>query len=149
MTRRRGFALAVVLAAFVLMAMSVAVAAQRALVSTRRAALAEADAELTLAVAAAQAAIGASRIDSLADTAWSPGSLVASGAVSAGGAMASWQVTRVSSSMALAEVTVERSAPGVVARTRRSAIMTLVAATAGGMRLRVLPPGGWLVQPSP
>jgi Tfp pilus assembly protein PilX len=148
MTRRRGFALAVVLAALVLMAMSLAVAAQRAILANHRAALAEADAEVTAVVAGAQADIGATPVDALPDTAWSPGSLLASGTARAGLAVASWHVTRISSSLALAELTAERHTAGAVARTRQSALMTIVAESAGGVWLRVLTPGGWVVRPS-
>jgi hypothetical protein len=149
MTRRHGFALAVVLAALVLMAMSLAVAAQRAILANHKAALAEADAEVTAVIAGAQAEIGASPVGSLPDTWWSPGGVLAMGSARSGLAVASWQVTRISSSLALAELTAERRAGGVVARTRQSALMSIVAESTGGVWLRVLTPGGWVVRPSP
>jgi len=147
-TGRRGFALAAVLAALVLMAMSVAIAAQRAFVAVRRAGMAEADAGLAAAVAGAQAAISGSVVV-LGDTAWSPGTVLASGAVPAGDAVASWQVTRASTSLALAEVTAEWRSRGVLARTRRSGLLTIVPDSAGGARLRVFAPRPWVVLPSP
>jgi type II secretory pathway pseudopilin PulG len=147
--RRPAFALAVVLAALVLMSMSVAVAAQRALVAARQARLQEAAAEVTAAAAAAEAELIGAVLPAPCCATALPGELLASGVATAGRARAEWRVTGAASAYAQAEVVAEARTAGGTARSRRTALLSIVGDSAGGARLFPFGALGWVALPSP
>lgn len=109
MRSRRAFVLPAVLAALVVMAMLVAVAAQRALVATRDAALSEARVELAAAAQVAMADALAQAVDTVRLRAAAPGVPLDSGLSRIGSAEASWRVTVVLAPIVL--LSIEASSP--------------------------------------
>jgi len=91
--RRPGFALPAVLGALIVMAMLVAVGAQRALVAARDSALAEARVLLAAATETALAEVLARGADTLAVRAAPPGGVLDSGMASVGAASARWRLS--------------------------------------------------------
>lgn len=104
MTPRRGFVLLAVLSALVIMAMVVAVGAQRALVAARQGVLDVARAELALAVAGAQASALVAPVDSVAALAAPPGTILAAGEAAAGAARAQWTIASTLAPFATIEI---------------------------------------------
>jgi hypothetical protein len=133
MTAHRGFALAAVLAALVVMAMVVAVGAQRALVGSRESALALARAEMAAAAAGAAAAVTAAPADSAHLAANAPGAMLDSGSVAAGSARASWRLTAALLPYAVVEIDVRAPVIAGSTRERRRLIMGLRPDTAGAL----------------
>jgi len=133
MTRRSGFALAAVLAALVIMAMLVAVGAQRALVGARESALALARAEMSAAAAGAVARVVTVPADTASLTVHVPGALIDSGSVVFGAARASWRLTAVVVPYATVEIDVR--APVITGSTRelRRLLMSLRPDSAGAL----------------
>lgn len=93
MTKRPGFALPAVLGALIVMAMLVAVGAQRALLAARDGALAEARVQLAAATETALADVLARGADTLALRATPPGGVLDSGVAMVGAAAARWRLS--------------------------------------------------------
>src|SRR5512140_472516 len=104
MRRRRGIVLPSVLAALVIMAMIVAISAQRALVAARLGGLILARADLAAAVAAAQAAALEAAADSVDGARMTQGELLSVGETTAGAAQASWRIVGAAAPFALVEI---------------------------------------------
>ena len=104
MNARRGFALPAVLAALVIMAMVVAVSAQRALVGARESSLMLARAEMSGAVVQAAATVLTEPVDSARLPALVPGALLDSGSARFGSARATWTLTSLLAPYATAEI---------------------------------------------
>ena len=145
----RGFALAAVLAALVIMAMAVAVGAQRALVAARQAGLDLARAELAAAVASAQAAALDEPVDSARCAEIIPGSLLASGEAGAGRASARWQLVGAAAPFATIAVEAEVAVFGGTARTSHRVLVSPRGDSAGGLRWAPAGGLGWTRMPSP
>lgn len=148
MSARRGFALAAVLAALVIMAMVVAVSAQRALVAARQAGLDVARAELAAAVLSAQAAALEEPVDSVQGAGILPGAPIAGGAASAGRALARWQLVGAAVPFATIDVEAEVAVFGGTARTWHRVLVEPVADSAGGLRWAPAAGLGWIRVPS-
>lgn len=148
MSPRHGFALAAVLAALVIMAMVVAVSAQRALVAARLAGLDVARAELAAAVLSAQAAALEAPLDSGQWAGMHPGAPIAGGAAGAGQASARWQIVGAAAPFATIDIEAETAVYGGTARTRYRLLVTPVADSAGGLRWSPATGYGWLHMPS-
>lgn len=131
MMPRRGFALAAVLAALVIMAMLVAVGGQRALVGARESALALARVEMTAAAGAAMATVVTVPADSAVLAVSVPGALLDSGSAAFGTARASWRLTAAIVPYATVEIDVR--APVITGSTRelRRLMMSLRTDSAG------------------
>lgn len=140
MSARRGFALAAVLAALVIMAMVVAVSAQRALVAARQAGLDLARAELAAAVSSAQVAALEAPVDSAQYAGMLPGAPLAGGETGVGRATARW--TLVGAATPFATIDVEAGMPvfGGTARAWHRVLVSPVGDSTGG--LRWAPAGG-------
>ena len=143
MTPRRGFALAAVLAALVIMAMVVAVGAQRALVGARESTLALARAEMSGAATGALAAVIAVPADTarLADIV--PGALLDSGSASFGSARAAWTLTGAIAPYAVVEIDLRRPVIGGSAREFRRMIVGVRRDSAGEAWWVPTGGGGW------
>jgi len=133
MTPRRGFALAAVLAALVIMAMLVAVGAQRALVGARESALALARVEMSAAAAGALAAVVTVPADSTLLAVGVPGALIDSGSADFGAARATWRLNAAIAPYGTVEI--DARAPVITGSTRelRRLIMSLRPDTAGAL----------------
>lgn len=116
MTGRRGFALAGVLAALVLMAMMVAVSAQRAFTGARESALALARAEMAAAAAGAVAAVLTVPVDTARAPGVVPGALIDSGSAAFGAARATWLLT--ASGVPYATVEIDVRSPVILGSAR-------------------------------
>jgi len=127
MTSRRGFALAAVLAALVIMAMLVAVGAQRALVGARESALALARAEMSAAAAGALAEVVTVPADSTQLAVIVPGALLDSGSADFGAARASWRLIAASAAASgpWATVDIDARAPVITGSTRELRRLTV------------------------
>jgi hypothetical protein len=101
---RAGFALPAVFAALVIMAMVVAVGAQRSLVGARESALLLARAEMSGAVVQAMATVLTEPVDSARLPALVPGALLDSGSARFGSARATWTLTGLLAPYATAEI---------------------------------------------
>jgi hypothetical protein len=145
---RRGFALAAVLAAMVIMAMVVAVSAQRALVAARQAGLDLARAELAAAVSSAQAAALEEPIDSALCAGILPGAPMAGGEAGAGRASARWQLVGAAAPYATIDVEAEMPVYGGTARTWHRVLVAPVGDSAGGLRWAPAAGLGWTRVPS-
>ena len=148
MTVRRGFALAAVLAALLIMAMVVAVGSQRALVSARQAGLDVARAELAAAVMSAQAAALEERADSARYAGLLPGAQIAGGAADAGRALARWRLVGAAAPFATIDVEAEVPVFGGVARTRHLVLVVPAGDSIGGLRWVPAAGLGWVRVPS-
>ncbi len=148
MSAHRGFALAAVLAALVIMAMVVAVSAQRALVAVRQAGLELARAELAAAVSSAQAAALEAPVDSAQREAIFPGASIAAGEAGAGQAVARWELVGAATPFATIEVEAERAVFGGKARLSHRVLVTPVADSTGGLRWSPAAGLGWTRVPS-
>lgn len=148
MTARRGFALAAVLAALVIMAMVVAVGAQRALVVARQAGLDLARAELAAAVASAQAAALGEPVDSTQLQGILPGAPIASGASGAGRALARWRLLGAAAPFATIDVEAEMPVYGGTARTWYRVLVAPVLDSTGALRWAPAAGLGWTRVPS-
>ncbi len=148
MTERRGFALAVVLSALVIMAMAVAVGAQRTLVVARQSMLDLARAELAAAVSSGKAAALNESADSARRARIVPGALLASGEVVAGRASARWQLVGAAAPYATIDVEAETPAFGGSARASHRVVVVPQADSSGTVRW--VPAGGlgWTRLPS-
>jgi hypothetical protein len=147
MNRRRGFALLAVLCTLVIMAMVVAVDAQRALLAARQGVLDLARAETAAAVAGAQAAV----LDLPVDTAGaaSPGWVLAHGEVTAGAARAQWTLVSTLPPVATVEIVTQAGAVRGSARALHHALLSPVRDSLGGLRWALVGGAGWLRMPSP
>jgi hypothetical protein len=145
---RRGFVLAVVLGALVLMAMLVALTAQRALLAVRQGALDAARAEIAAALAAGEADALESPPDSLAYR-QPVGALLAAGDASAGRAAARWSIVATGTVYATVDVTAEAPVYRGVARELRRGLVVAVRDSAGGLRWASARGGNWVRLPSP
>jgi hypothetical protein len=134
--RRPGFALAAVLAALVLMAMLVAVAAQRALVLAREGTLALARSELALVTEESVAQLLARSADSAAVRAAAPGALLDSGTVARAPAQASWRLLAAPGGFSELAITAEVPVRGGVAREARRVLLRLALDSTGEERWR-------------
>lgn len=149
MSRRGGFALAAVLAAVVIMAMVVAVGAQRALVGAREGALAVRRAEMSVAIAAAVAAVLAAPAGGADQPFTVPGALFDSGTTVVGSARATWRVTGAAFPYASAEIDVQGPVFQGMAHERRRLLVRLApdSASASMSGARWVPAGsGWWAQ---
>ncbi|HEY3288099.1 MAG TPA: hypothetical protein VGJ96_13355 [Gemmatimonadaceae bacterium] len=148
MSRAHGFALPVVLAALLVMAMSVAVSAQRALLATRQAALDVARAELAVAAASGGAAALAFAPDSTCCDGMIPGALIGSGTSRAGRAQASWRLIGAAAPYALVEL--EAGAPLVQGTARASyrLLVRWIPDSVGRGRWASATAAGWIRLPS-
>ncbi len=146
---RRAFALPVVLAAMVLMAMVVAVGAQRALRSMRQAGLELARVELAIAVAGGQSA----GLDSVGVRACCPviipGALIASGEAVTGRARARWTLVGAAPPFAAMDLTAETPVYGGNARVRHRLLLAWEPDSTGLGRWVPLAGLGWTRVPSP
>lgn len=148
MSAHRGFALAAVLAALVIMAMVVAVGAQRALVAARQAGLDVARAELAAAVASAQAAALEEPVDSAQCEGIVPGAPIAGGEAGAGRAAARWRLVGAAAPFATIDVEAETPVYGGTARTWHRVLVTPVGDSTGGLRWAPAAGLGWMRVPS-
>jgi len=145
---RRGFALAAVLASLVIMAMVVAVGAQRALVMARQAGLDVARAELAAAALSAQAVALAEPVDSAQCAGILPGAPIAAGVTGAGRASARWWLVGAAAPYVTIEVEAETPVFGGMARTRHRVLAMPVRDSAGGLRWAPVAGQGWVRVPS-
>lgn len=148
MNAHRGFALAAVLGALVVMAMVVAVSAQRALVAARQAGLDVARAELAAAAASAQAAALEEPVDSAQCKGILPGAPIASGAAVAGRATARWQLVGAAAPFATIDVEAAMPVFGGTARTWHRVLVAPVGDSTGGLRWTPAAGSGWMRVPS-
>lgn len=148
MTRRRGFALAAVLAALVIMSMVVAVGMQRALMASRQAGLDVARAQMAAAVMSAQAAALEAPLDSAQLAAMLPGAQIAGGEADAGRARARWQLVGAAAPFATLDVEAEMPVFGGTARTRHRVLVAPVGDSIGGLRWTPAAGLGWTRVPS-
>ena len=123
MRRRGGFALASVLAALVIMAMLVAVGAQRALVGARESALALARVEMSAAAAGAVATVVTASVDSARLAVSVPGALIDSGSLAFGTARASWRL--IAAIVPYATIEIDVRAPVITGSTRERRRLTV------------------------
>lgn len=148
MSAHRGFALAAVLAALVIMAMVVAVSAQRALMGARQAGLDLARAELAAAVLSAQAAALEEPVDSAQCEGIFPGAPIAGGEASAGRASARWQLVGAAAPFATIDVEAEMPVFGGTARTWHRVLVAPVGDSTLGLRWAPAAGIGWTRVPS-
>lgn len=148
MTARRAFALAAVLAALVIMAMVVAVGAQRALVAARQSGLDEARAQLAAAVTSAQAAALEDPVDSAQYAGMLPGAQIAAGEAGVGRAVARWRLLGAAAPFATIEVEAEIPVFGGVARTHHRVLVVPAGDSTGGLRWTPAAGLGWTRVPS-
>lgn len=148
MSAPRGFALAVVLAALVIMAMVVAVSAQRALVAVRQAGLDLARAELAAAVSSAQAAALEEPVDSAQCDGILPGAPIAGGEASAGRASARWHIVGAAAPFATIDVEAETPVFGGTARTWHRVLVAPAGDSSGGLHWAPAAGLGWMRVPS-
>ncbi len=149
MTSQRGFALIAVIAALVIMAMVVAVSAQRALVAARQAGLDAARAELAAAVMSAEAAALEDPVDSAECAGILPGAPMASGSAGAGRASARWRLVGAAAPFATIDVEAEMPVFGGMARTRHQVLVAPVGDSTGALRWAPAAGLGWTRVPSP
>ncbi len=149
MRRPRGFALAAVLSALVIMAMVVAMSAQRALLAARQGALDVARADMAAAIASGQAAALETPPDSAGAVGMIPGAALAAGEVSAGAATAHWSVVVAGAPFATIDVSAEAPVFRGTTRELRRAIFALARDSIGGLRWVPAGGGGWVRLPSP
>jgi hypothetical protein len=121
-----------VLAVLVIMAMVVAVGAQRALVGVRESALALARAEMSGAAAGALSGVLAVPLDTARLPLIVPGALLASGSTAYGSARAAWTLTGAVASYATVEVDSRCPVIAGTARELRRVIVRLRRDSAGG-----------------
>jgi hypothetical protein len=145
---RRGFVLAAVLCALVLMAMLVALTAQRALLAVRQGALDAARAEIAAALATGEADALESPVDSAAYR-QPAGATLAAGESSAGRAAARWVIVATGAAYATVDVTAEVPVFRGVARELRRGLVVVVRDSAGGLRWASARGGNWVRLPSP
>lgn len=143
MSARRGFVLAAVLAALVMMAMVVAFSTQRALVAARQAGLDLARAELTAAVLSAQAAALEQHVDSADAEGILPGVAIAGGEAAAGRASARWRLVGAAAPFATIDVEADTRVYGGTARTWHRVLVTPVMDSIGGFRWAPAAGLGW------
>lgn len=148
MSAHRGFALAAVLAALVIMAMVVAVSAQRALVAVRQAGLELARTEMAAAASSAQAAALEAPVDSAQSEAILPGAAIAAGEAGAGRAVARWELVGAAAPFATIEVEAEMAVFGGTARLSHRVLVTPVSDSTGGLRWAPAAGLGWTRVPS-
>jgi type II secretory pathway pseudopilin PulG len=148
MRSRSGFALPAVLAALVVMAMLVAVAAQRALVAVRDSALTEARVQLAAATQTAAAEVLARAPDTLALGAAPPGAAVDSGRCRVGSAEAAWRVTAVRSPLVLLAIDASSPVRGGVARIATHIWLRRRFSSAGTPEWSLAGTGWWVQIPS-
>lgn len=149
MSAHRGFALTAVLAALVIMAMVVAVSAQRALVAARQAGLDVARAELAAAVSSAQAAALETPVDSAQVGGILPGAPIAAGEAGAGRASARWQLVGAAAPFATIDVEAEMPVYGGTARTWYRVLVAPLGDSTRGLRWAPAAGLGWTRVPSP
>ena len=148
MSAHRGFALAAVLAALVIMAMVVAVSAQRAMVAARQAGLDLARAELAAAVSSAQSAALEEPVDSAQCAGILPGAPIAGGEAVSGEATARWQLVGAAAPFATIDVEAERAVFGGTAPTWHRVLATPVGDSTGALRWAPAVGIGWTRVPS-
>lgn len=148
MSAHRGFALAAVLAALVIMAMVVAVSVQRALVAARQAGLDLARAELAAAVSSAQVAALDAPVDSAQCADILPGAPIVGGEAGAGRARARWQIVGAAAPFATIDVEAEIPVYGGTARTWHRVLVAPVGDSTGGLRWAPAAGLGWTRVPS-
>ncbi len=149
MSGRRGYALAAVLAVLVIMAMSVAVGAQRALRTRQQAALELARSELAAAVESGQAA----GLDALTGAPCCPdiipGAVLAAGEGTAGKARTRWRLIGAAAPYATLELAAEMPVRGGFARVRQRVLVAWRADSVGGGQWVPAGASGWTRLPSP
>ena len=149
MTRRPGFALPAVVGALIVMAMLVAVGAQRALLAARDGALAEARVQMAAATETALAEVLARGADTVALRATPAGGVLDSGTAMVGTAAARWRLNVVMAPVAL--LSIDASAP-VVAGSARTAWRVWLRSRGDAAGRPVWSPDGtglWTQLPSP
>lgn len=149
MTPRRGFALAAVLAALVVMAMVVAVGAQRALVGSRESVLALARAEMSGAAATALAAIVAVPAGDAGYPIIVTGVLLDSGTAAFGMARATWTLTGAVAPFATVDIDARSPVFRGSTRELRRLVVALRRDSAGVDRWVSFGGGGWGRIPAP
>lgn len=147
--RRRGFALAAVLAALVVMAMVVAVGAQRALMGSRESVLALARAEMSGAAASAMAAVVAARAVAGRHPVIVAGVLLDSGTAVVGRARATWTLTGLVSPYAAVEIDARAPVFRGSARQTRRLIVGLRRDSVAGDQWVPVGGAGWGRMPAP
>lgn len=145
----RGFALAAVLAALVLMMMVLAISAQRALLAARQGTLVVERVELAAAVAAARAATESAPVDTQALRSAPPGFVLASGESTAGAAHASWALKAGAAELAVAEITAVVGSGRTAARARARGILAAKVDSAGALKWGPTGGVGWVKLPVP
>lgn len=148
MTTHRGFALAAVLAALVIMAMVVAVGAQRALVAARQAGLDVARAQMAASILSAQAAALDEPVDIAQHATTLPGVQIAGGEAGVGRALARWRLEGAAAPFATLDVEAEIPVFRGTARTRYRVLVAPVGDSTGGLRWAPAAGLGWTRVPS-
>lgn len=146
---RRGAALAVVLGALLLMAMVVAVSAQRALVTSRQAALELTRAELLAAASSGKVAALEAPADSACCAGIVPGALIAAGEVHAGRARARWSLTGAAAPFVTVDIVAEAAVSGGTASASHRALAVWRSDSAGGPHWVLAGGLGWTRRPAP
>ncbi len=148
MTGRRGFALAAVLGALVLMAMVVAVSAQRALLMARQGAFDAARADLSAALASAEAAALEMPVDTAALVRQPPGATLAAGSVTVGAATARWTIVATGTPFATLDLAAFAALRQGRARESRRGLVTPAPDAAGALRWVAMEGAGRVRLPS-
>ncbi len=149
MTRRRGFALLAAVFAVVLMAMVVAINAQRALVAARQGTLSVAQAELAWAVAGARSGLFELPADSVNPLLRPPGAVIARGETVSGGAHSQWLLVQAAASVATVEITAQARAFGGTAHWLERGLVAPARDSMGGRWWALVGGAGWVQMPSP
>jgi type II secretory pathway pseudopilin PulG len=147
MNARRGFALAAVLATLVILSMVVAVAAQRALLASRRGALELARADIAAALVSGQVVVLDSPVDSARLAGSAPGTCIAEGALAVGTARAQWVITRAAAPFATVELEARASVIAGTAREVRRALIEGKMDSLGVVRWVLAGGAGWVRVP--
>jgi type II secretory pathway pseudopilin PulG len=148
-TARRGFALAAVLSALVIMSMSVAVSARRALVAARQARLDLARADLAVLIASGQSAALNAPADSTCCATVVPGALLFHGEIASGRARARWWLKGGAGRFATVDVEAEVPTFGGAARASHRVVVAWTRDSAGGARWAIVEGHRWAKLPSP
>ena len=148
MTVRGGYALAIVLAALVIMSMTVAVSAQRALTASRLATLALARSELAAAALSGQARALEALDDSAGGPVIVPGGVLATGVAASGHARARWTVIGAAAPFAGLDVATEVPLVAGLARAQHRALAAWQTDSIRGARWTLAGGSGWVRVPS-
>lgn len=131
MTPRRGFVLAAVLCVLVLMAMLVAISAQRALLAARQGTLDGVGVDLAIVLASGETSALESVVDSAAVAAQPAGVALATGAAEHGAASVRWTIMSTATPFAILDLAAEAPALHGRARQTRRAVLQAVRDSSG------------------